>query len=141
MENDIVEWGKIDTRKTKSYHACQKCGLKSSYHPNYLHARISGCVRRGCENMKVVAKRLLDFLEYRFISLDKNWSKAKVKFNCNKNSSHVCEFTFEDLRLGRICTECTKKVINKEKKPKKRIRKISPSSCECKQKGLGKNIG
>lgn len=119
---------------------CEKCKLKSSFHPNYINAKLTGCIGISCEKIEDVAKRLLEFRGYTYIKIDKTQYEPIVHYKCPQKHSRTV--SYRKLRLGDGCFECKKEERDNEKKGKKpdNVRKeIIP--CDCKVKKLGVQKG
>lgn len=134
-EKGILDWDSIRMKDCPKIN-CSNCKLKSSYHPFYIEAGITGCVGVKCEKMEDVAKRLLEFRSYKFIKIDRTGYEPKIFFQCDKEYPHTHYVTFRRLRLGIGCNPC--KI---EKKKKTVSVKKEAEKCNCKKLRLGKQFG
>jgi hypothetical protein len=117
-------YNKLDISKCK-IHICSKgCTLKTSYHPQFVDSKISGC--SYCEKQEDIVKRICKFRNFNYIEFDNE--KKMIKYECDKNVPHECKMTFDDIRRGRGCSKCKKENVK---------RKCNNLGCDCKKLGLG----
>ena len=130
MGDEIIEWGYIKSGKCKEY-KCPACEHKVTFHPGYID--IAGCTR--CEGIEAIAKRMLRKRGFEFISLMKSegetaYKRDVVKFRCP--NGHISERSWRDLRAGKGCCDCDKKV-----KPLYKPTKKSRPECNCRETRKG----
>jgi hypothetical protein len=120
----ILGYDPLPSKEGKKYICNKNCKRKVNFHPLYVDSAICGC--SFCEDPEEIAKRICEFRNFTFLSLEDN----KVEFKCDALEQHVCEYKMNDFRMGRGCPTCKKEV---NKKPE--IVKIE-SECDCSTLGL-----
>ena len=112
---------------------CDNCNLKTTFHPFYIEAGITGCISKSCEKLEAVARRILEFRNYTFLRIDRTKKVAKIFFLCDKGIPHEYSLTYENLRRGHGC-----KICDRENRNRKETVKMEREPCDCREKKLGR---
>jgi hypothetical protein len=124
------EWNFIKTEKCEIY-TC-KCETKITYHPNFMIEEIPGCIK--CESIEIVAKRLLEFRSFTFVSEIREGKKKDIKIQYICDKKHDCKDLLTNIRKGKGCKECGQIGRRTEKKTVEKV------NCNCKELGLATHI-
>ena len=132
VEGEIPEiWNILDLAVCDKYE-CPDCDNKLAFHPRYLEAKVAGCSK--CEKIESIAKRMLTYRNYEFISIEKVGNRIIINFKCTKGHIHKKEWAA--LRKGHGCNIC-----KQTKKQKKKVEKTIVPDCDCKNFNKGKYFG
>jgi hypothetical protein len=130
-DKERLNW-KIDKKEFPKVN-CNNCKLKTSFHPFYIDAGITGCISKSCEKLEAVARRILEYRNYKFLRIDTTGRVPKIFFLCDKGIPHEYSLIYENLRRGHGCKTC-----DRENRNRKETVKIERELCDCREKKLGK---
>lgn len=133
-----LEWITVKSEKNnpEGIVLCTKCKKTTLNNPNYIPSGLAKCTRVGCHKLEVVAKEMVEFRRWKFISVDKSdGGKKRVNFICDNGHTHF--MNFEPLRRGASCRLCITKGQTKEKTDNKVVK----PNCNCEGLGVGFRSG
>jgi len=133
IKMEEVEPEETGPEKETTFINCKQCNQETKFSKKLTNAGLALCIRTSkCNKTDDVAKRICEFLGYKFLRVEKEKGKRVIiHFICN--NGHECYLNFNSLRIGAKCTKC-----NREKRIKPKKEKIKRPNCGCPGSRLNK---
>lgn len=112
----------------EAWSVCSKCSRKVIMHPNYIRAGIPSCGK--CHKLSNIAEQMIKLKGWKFIKAEKEITSIKYMVYYICSNGHSRKITYEALRKGSNCTECTNTA---QIKSKMNVIYVRPD-CDCKNR-------